>query len=45
MLNRLMNTFTSVANGMDQNDYLLLAACTILAGFICLKGFGSRTDY
>jgi hypothetical protein len=44
-VNDLMSQLMRFVNGLDRNDYLLLAGITIAIGFFCLKGFGSRSDY
>ncbi|MCA9218259.1 MAG: hypothetical protein KDB27_34560 [Planctomycetales bacterium] len=45
MINRFINQLLQVFDTGGPKEYLILAACAILLGFVCLKGFGSRNTY
>ena len=44
-ISRLVNQFFRLVETASPRDYLIVAACAILLGFVCLKGFGSRDKY
>ena len=37
--------FTQYAGRMDQQTWLLICAVGMVAGYLCLRGFGSRSSY
>ncbi len=44
-IQRLTNKFTNLATQMDLNDCIILVTVLLAVGLICMRGFGSRTDY
>ena len=45
MLQRLIAKVSNLVDGFDTNHFLILAACAVVIGFFCLRGFGSRKSY
>jgi hypothetical protein len=37
--------FTQYAGSMNQQTWLVICAVGCVVGFICLRGFGSRSSY
>jgi hypothetical protein len=44
-IRHLFNKISSVAIHMDFSDCTVLAVCVLVVGFVCLRGFGSRTNW
>ncbi|MFC1759077.1 hypothetical protein ACFL2H_09965 [Planctomycetota bacterium] len=44
-LTKYINQLLRLIEDGSPRDYLIIASCTVLVGFVCLKGFGSRDKY
>lgn len=44
-INRLSYKFSSVVSKLDVENCLIIVACVLVVGLLCMRGFGSRTDY
>jgi hypothetical protein len=44
-IDRYSRKFTNLATQMDLNDCIILVTVLLVIGLICMRGFGSRTDY
>ena len=44
-IERLTNKFTQLATQMDLDDCVILVTVLLVVGLVCMRGFGSRTDY
>jgi hypothetical protein len=45
MLDRFIYKFSRFAEQASPREYMIVAACAVLIGFACMKGFGSRDKY
>jgi hypothetical protein len=41
----LYHKVSRIAVHMDFSDCAILVACVLVVGLVCLRGFGSRTNY
>jgi|GEM_PF-1336432 len=37
--------FIRIVEGLDPQEWIILLLLSIVFGFLCLRGFGSRADY
>lgn len=44
-LQTLANTALKSADGMNPKQWMLACAVLMVVGFLCLRGFGSRSNY
>jgi hypothetical protein len=44
-MHNLFNKISRAAVHMDLSDCTVLAVCVLAVGFVCLRGFGSRTNW
>lgn len=44
-VDRISGRMSGILGRMDLNDWLILACFVVVFGLLCLRGFGSRTDY
>jgi hypothetical protein len=48
MLNKVLaigQNCVNYVNGFDRTHWLWLSVAVLIIGFICMRGFGSRTNY
>ena len=44
-MNGLWNDIMRTVNGLNSQEWGLILAAMIIVGFLCLRGFGSRSGY
>jgi len=44
-INRLVTQLARGIQHLDPSDYAVLAASVVLIGFLCMRGYGSRTNW
>ena len=42
---QLHNTIMRHVNRLDTWEWFALMLCVLMVGFVCMKGFGSRSNY
>jgi hypothetical protein len=44
-VNRVVNQFLSSVTHFDRQQWMWISVAVIVVGFMCMRGFGSRTNY
>ncbi|HZZ28033.1 MAG TPA: hypothetical protein VFE46_08530 [Pirellulales bacterium] len=44
-MNDIFNHAFQWMNRLDRQDWMLVLIAAVILGFLCLRGFGSRTNY
>ena len=44
-MHRFLRYLTNTIDRMDMQDWVLVLFAMIIVGFICMRGFGSRSNY
>jgi hypothetical protein len=44
-IQNLYDKVSRLALHMDETDCAVLIACVLVVGFVCMRGFGSRTNW
>lgn len=44
-VNSLTHKFSRTATNLDPSQFLLVVACVLLVGLVCMRGYGSRTNW
>lgn len=44
-IGRILNASWHWFNALDRGEWLIVLAVTTAAGFLCMRGYGSRTNY